>query len=109
MIIADPLFRNGQCMIDAKTIRVLPNYMGSKSSNTPQSCMELCSLKGYLYAGVEYGSECYCGNEVPSYARLTQDSECHYGCAGDKNQMCGGSGRINVYKTGLGSCMHDFW
>lgn len=60
----------------------------------------LCS--GYTYASVQYGRECWCGNETTSdWFRLDSDgSKCHYGCAGDSQLICGGYWFQNVYSTG---------
>ncbi|XP_018409605.1 PREDICTED: WSC domain-containing protein 1 [Nanorana parkeri] len=50
----------------------------------------------YLYAGLAYGSECYCGNSLPSiYAK---EEECNNECKGEKGSVCGGVNRLSVFQ-----------
>jgi len=54
---------------------------------------------GYKYAGVEYAHECYCGNELRSDATIASgNAVCETPCAGDANQICGGTWTITVYE-----------
>ena len=57
-------------------------------------------MKGFRFAGVQYGEECYCGEEEPPRTRFTRQSECSMPCSGDKEKMCGAGYRMNVYETG---------
>lgn len=41
--------------------RLLPDVQTSSSSQSIESCTALCMSHGYGVAGLEYGSECYCG------------------------------------------------
>lgn len=52
---------------------------------------------GYQYAGLEYGSECYCGNRITG-ARVKEE-ECNLDCKGEKGFICGGVARLSVYKV----------
>ncbi|WVW86538.1 hypothetical protein I302_108587 [Kwoniella bestiolae CBS 10118] len=82
------------CMVDDQSNRALTGGSTSSSSNTVQSCIASCASKGFTYAGVEYGQECWCGKT----ARLTAASSgCDVACAGDGSHVCGGSNRLNVY------------
>uniref|UniRef100_W5MEU6 WSC domain containing 1 n=1 Tax=Lepisosteus oculatus TaxID=7918 RepID=W5MEU6_LEPOC len=62
-------------------------------------CPGCCLLprSGYLFAGLEYGAECYCGNRITSPS--TRDEECNLDCKGEKGSVCGGVGRLSVYKV----------
>ncbi|XDG07297.1 hypothetical protein ABKA04_006912 [Annulohypoxylon sp. FPYF3050] len=72
----------------------------SGSSMTIENCASYCSGKGYAYMGVEYGQECYCNNDGPvNGATTASESDCDMTCKGDITEWCGGSSRINVYKT----------
>lgn len=88
------------CAVDNPQ-RVLANVIVSYlPSTTPYSCTGLCGSKGYQYAGVEYGDECYCGtgyvdNVMPPAANL---SDCSMLCAGGYYFNCGGSWRMQIYK-----------
>ena len=56
--------------------------------------------KGYTYAGVQFGAECFCGNEQPGQQFLASvESECNMRCPGDNQAKCGGSYRMNVYNV----------
>lgn len=81
------------CFID-EGARILQNQAYSSSSNTPDLCATTCSSEGYKYSGVEYGSECWCGNDFPSGP--TSSSDCSFPCPGNSNQKCGARGRMNV-------------
>ncbi|ORY79548.1 WSC domain-domain-containing protein [Protomyces lactucae-debilis] len=59
---------------------------------TNQACSSFCTKKGYKYSGTEYGSECYCGNDLPSCPAGTCDSV----CSGDATQICGGSWSLSI-------------
>ncbi len=59
-------------------------------------CLAFCSARGFAYAGVEYGSECYCGRVTPK-STLLDSSKCNMPCAGDQSQQCGGSLAISVH------------
>merc|ERR1719228_1831848 len=89
---------NGQCMVDSRD-RLLPKYLGSKSTNTPALCTEMCGVRGYSFAGVNYGSECWCGNDEPPRSKFAIAADCNMECPGDPSQKCGGGWRMNVYKT----------
>lgn len=72
-------------------------------SLTPEKCISVCTSKGFAYAGVQYGAECFCDNRQPSSLESVPDSDCSKECSGDKNKKCGGTWRMNVYNTGLTS------
>ncbi|XP_071481586.1 uncharacterized protein [Diadema antillarum] len=63
-------------------------------------CLNYCRERGYSYAGLEYGEECYCGRAGSQYARYGQhwDSGCQHPCSGYANERCGGIGKVAVYK-----------
>jgi len=63
---------------------------------TPNLCIRECAKRGFRYAGVQYGTQCFCGNSYGSYGRATN---CDMECSGDKSQMCGGSWANSVYKA----------
>lgn len=52
-----------------------------------------------MYAGVEFGAECYCGHRVQS--SNTSDSECQMECTGDQSKLCGGANRLSIYRLKL--------
>ena len=90
---------SGQCVKDNAT-HVLSQYVATTSTNTPALCMKLCHDKGYLYAGVEAGSMCNCGNTPPPESILVNEDQCNLTCSGDATQTCGGDSMMDVYNTG---------
>lgn len=51
--------------------------------------------EGYLYAGMEFGTQCFCGNSFDNGGVLT--SGCATPCAGDSTEVCGGSKTLSMY------------
>merc|ERR1711962_75798 len=99
---------SGQC-VDDKNQRHLDEHQiihnhtkkngYPSTSNTPEHCIDLCRSKGYTYAGVEYGYQCFCGNDPPPSSSILPQSQCWYKCYGDPEQNCGGFHTMNVYAT----------
>ena len=91
---------NGNCVRDSEK-RLLPTLPGNDlqfPSNTPARCMEACDDQGFLFAGVQHGHECWCGNDAPPQDRIVDMKECVHSCSGDSTLKCGGVWRMNVYK-----------
>ncbi|KAK8086537.1 hypothetical protein PG994_001511 [Apiospora phragmitis] len=91
---------NPTCYADMdKNHRLLPDhpsgYMDHRQM-TVENCIDACSLGSYTYAGLEYGSECWCSNMMPNYDPVDM-AECDMGCTGDAAAVCGGVSRILVY------------
>ena len=69
-------------------------FIGHFYDNEESGCIAAC--KGYKYAGMEAGNQCWCGDILPA-AALKRPGECTTKCLGNKNEMCGGHWRINIY------------
>ena len=76
--------------------RDLDGLMVDKIDMTVEDCINLCSSKGFKYAGVEYGTQCFCGN---SYGKYATANNCNMKCSGNLNEICGGFWANSVYKT----------
>lgn len=63
---------------------------------TLETCASNCS--GFLYWGVEYGGECYCGNSLSSGSVLAATTDCSFTCPGNKVEYCGAGNRLQMYK-----------
>ncbi|QRW03063.1 glyoxal oxidase [Ceratobasidium sp. AG-Ba] len=84
------------CTVD-QDARVLSGYSFTDNSGmTPNTCISACAQRNFMLAGVENGSECYCGNTI-NQALPTKDADCKKTCAGDDSQYCGGGWRLMVY------------
>ncbi|KAG8145992.1 hypothetical protein E2320_012420, partial [Naja naja] len=62
-------------------------------------CQDNCAERGYLYAGLEFGAECYCGHKI--LAMNVSDAECNMECKGEKSSFCGGPNRLSIYRLEL--------
>lgn len=69
----------------------------------PVPCPALTPLppppRGYLYAGLEFGAECYCGHKVQ--APNASESECNMECKGERSSTCGGANHLSIYRLEL--------
>ena len=52
-----------------------------------------------MYAGLQGGRLCFCGN---SYGRYGPSAFCHVNCTGNRLTKCGGPESNTVLSTGLG-------
>jgi len=76
------------------------------SRNTPVYCQSWCATSGYKYSGVQYSTQCFCGNEYNTLGALPA-SDCNMPCGGDASKTCGGAYANNVYETGYLGCYAD--
>lgn len=72
-------------------------------------CIKTCEDEERDYAGVEYGRECWCGNELNlegderdddddvTPGELVDDEDCSFVCPGNATQFCGAGVRMSVY------------
>ncbi|KAJ9124771.1 hypothetical protein QFC24_003139 [Naganishia onofrii] len=66
------------------------------TGTTVESCAAQCASSGYNIAGVEYGTECYCGNSFVGGAVALASSSCNMPCPGNGGESCGGSWAMSV-------------
>ncbi|WP_022670342.1 WSC domain-containing protein [Hippea alviniae] len=78
--------------------RDLSGFSVQDSKMSIGKCKDICRKHGFLYAGVQYASWCFCGNY---YGKYGKSNNCNMKCSGDKSQICGGSWANSVYLTGL--------
>ncbi|KAL7273681.1 hypothetical protein RUND412_003453 [Rhizina undulata] len=90
------------CARDQLDSRTLPERTASDDMTVPK-CVDYCIDKGFSYAGLEYASECYCGDSVASERQIP--SKCLMPCAGNSTQICGDSLRLSLYKKSSGSLL----
>ncbi|CAN0522950.1 unnamed protein product, partial [Scytosiphon promiscuus] len=54
-------------------------------------CYWHCRALSAMYYGVEFGKECYCGNQDSTYDdHPLEETSCKMPCSGDKHKYCGG-------------------
>ncbi|KAF1991758.1 WSC-domain-containing protein [Aulographum hederae CBS 113979] len=74
---------------------------------TQGNCVDFCDSKGYSYAGLEFGTQCYCGSSLASDRKPVEGmaGNCVMTCAGEPGQMCGGPDAVTMFqKCPSGGC-----
>uniref|UniRef100_A0A914EHK0 C-type LECtin n=1 Tax=Acrobeloides nanus TaxID=290746 RepID=A0A914EHK0_9BILA len=88
------------CYSDSNN-RLLSYFPYSNSGNSITNCIETCIQAGYLYAGVEAYSACFCGNclNLQYNSKVASNATCdQFTCPADNTQYCGGAWLITVYQ-----------
>jgi len=86
------------CYLDKpRPNRQLEKAIYKGRDNTPEKCESLCREASYLYFGLQYSSECWCGNTL-AHQEKKAESDCYYKCTGDRSKICGGSLRLSLFK-----------
>ncbi|KAL8878579.1 MAG: hypothetical protein Q9198_003640, partial [Flavoplaca austrocitrina] len=73
-------------------------------TNSATECLSRCSEFGFMAGGMEYGTECFCGDVVDietASATVRPENECKTVCPGDQRYYCGGGGRLTWYAWSL--------
>ncbi|KAL8933372.1 MAG: hypothetical protein Q9216_006399 [Gyalolechia sp. 2 TL-2023] len=89
------------CITEGVGKRVWKYQIISLTGNTATTCLSQCQKFGYQAAGLEYGSECWCGDVVDidaSGSMAAPETQCNVACAGDKTYLCGGGNRLSWYQ-----------
>ncbi|XP_038075540.1 uncharacterized protein LOC119743224 [Patiria miniata] len=86
------------CFLDDGSARAMEYHLSSDSMDV-ETCVTHCRRRGYPYAGLQYQSQCFCGDEGYDVHGLRSDGECSMTCAGNGGQYCGASHRNSVYLT----------
>lgn len=76
--------------------RDLSGFMSSAPNMTGAQCVAACQSRGFAYAGTQYGSYCFCGNE---YGKSGPAANCNVPCAGNARELCGGAWANSVYRA----------
>ncbi|KIM29565.1 hypothetical protein M408DRAFT_22898, partial [Serendipita vermifera MAFF 305830] len=90
------------CYVDAVAARTLPvamGVLGGPAAMTVELCLDACKKNNYPVAGLEYSSECYCGNALPP--QIATDGRCKMYCNGAATTICGGPDGLTVYQYGV--------
>lgn len=102
-----------------ETLSTLPWKVSDNNNNTILGCIQQCAAYGYNAAGLEYGNQCFCGDQqnilvasVPTtstnpgdaqyftYAnppQLVADSQCDVLCTGAQQYTCGAGNLLSYY------------
>lgn len=93
------------CYSEGTNGRALADKTTAAGTMTVEICAAFCS--GYSYMGVEYSTECYCGNNIAA-GSVSTGSGCSMTCGGNANEYCGGPNRLNIYQAGSSSSSSAF-
>jgi hypothetical protein len=89
------------CYADSVQNRTLHGkYVPSRDMNV-EYCRGNCT--GYAYFGVEYGTECFCGNRLALGTPTLDQEKCDMNCQGNEKQVCGGESALSLYLRGNGT------
>ncbi|XP_038057766.1 uncharacterized protein LOC119729249 isoform X2 [Patiria miniata] len=113
------------CFYDSVTNRVLPNltscndvmglcnnycnsnvpYCQSSTNMSVTTCLGLCARKDFVYAGLQAGTQCFCGSRTARYdihgeVRNEHLYLCRSNCSGDSTQNCGSDFRMRIFEIG---------
>ncbi|XP_070552196.1 C-type mannose receptor 2-like isoform X2 [Ptychodera flava] len=88
------------CFID-KYSRDLPYEQTDlvSSEMTREDCIYSCLTGDFLYAALQNGKMCFCGNTFGRYG-MVDGAECDALCMGNSGPLCGGSLRNSIFATG---------
>lgn len=95
------------CFTDQVSSRTLPLASFADDAMTEGKCIGFCDQKGYSFAGVEYGRECWCGYQIGSGSSLVADSDCSFPCAGASGEPCGAGDRLNIFTNGVAPAVEN--
>ncbi|KAL2194363.1 hypothetical protein P885DRAFT_71429 [Corynascus similis CBS 632.67] len=76
-------------------INIDPN--GDPSLTIPK-CWQTCYRRFYEYAGVQNGSQCWCGSCIGGEWAANQ-TDCNSPCTGNHSTFCGGRGLLQIFKA----------
>jgi hypothetical protein len=89
------------CVSEPSSGRLLSKLVSNLANATVESCLSQCYM--YQYAGIEYGSECWCGDRISAgNAGATpggnvSESQCSMTCRGNSSEFCGAGVRLSLY------------
>jgi len=84
------------CFYDDIVNRDLELFIATNDKITPEQCVSGCQQLNYLYAGIQYGSECRCADTFGRHGQASDD-DCDYFCT--TSERCGGKDRNSIYKV----------
>ena len=84
------------CQTEASGARALGQASFADDAMTLERCASFCDV--FVYFGVEYGRECYCGDALQAGSVQAVLADCDMRCAGDVSQFCGAGNRLELYR-----------
>ncbi|KAJ9098763.1 hypothetical protein QFC21_004411 [Naganishia friedmannii] len=86
------------CIADGMPRVLNATWTYSANGMNPAMCADIARKAGRKLFGIEYGGECYVGDQLLSY---TQATDCSTPCtSGDTGAICGGPYKLSLYELG---------
>ena len=88
------------CLYDDAVTRTFPYQIEFQNNNTATACLSLCSQYGYGAGGMEYGEQCFCGDQaqvIAAGSKFMPETDCAMPCTGNSSYLCGAGNRISFY------------
>ncbi|KAG6332530.1 hypothetical protein ID866_6559 [Astraeus odoratus] len=86
------------CYVDNAYGRVLGDELET-STMTVEDCLARCQSDNYTIAGIEYGTQCFCGDYLINGATKAADSDCNMPCVGNPSEICGAGNHLSLYSS----------
>ncbi|KAF3019300.1 hypothetical protein E8E14_008438 [Neopestalotiopsis sp. 37M] len=88
--------------------RTLNGTSQDDADMTVDACIAYCDAAGFDYAGLEYKTQCFCGDGVAADRMPANGTigECEFKCGGNETQICGGYAQASVYEKCSGDCQN---
>ncbi|KAF4631590.1 hypothetical protein G7Y89_g6540 [Cudoniella acicularis] len=85
--------------VGARTLPSNPGTTGGTAALTVELCTSTCQGLGYVFAGMEYAGQCFCGNAFLNGGGPAPDGEtgCDMACSGNATETCGGPNRLSLW------------
>ncbi|GAA5869831.1 hypothetical protein JCM16303_001811 [Sporobolomyces ruberrimus] len=77
--------------------RLLSKSLNPKSQSV-KACLDMAKKRGYMYAGSEFGGECWASNTKPVQNKRIGYDKCYMTCNDDGKTICGGPSALTVYR-----------
>eukprot|EP00903_Cladosiphon_okamuranus_P020532 g18846.t1 len=96
------------CFEDQKADRIMLLALSDGDSMTHEVCEAECrgryleeceECSGSIYFGLQYGRECWCGDQDTDFLTHGEFTACDYECPGNPHAVCGGVNAMDVYKS----------
>lgn len=88
------------CGKDNALSRTLNEELLTGTDMTVEKCVDFCKSKNKSYAGLEFGSQCYCANSLPTDREPGKGANnCLMKCGGNSDQVCGGADSLSLYQA----------
>ncbi|VDB83101.1 unnamed protein product [Peniophora sp. CBMAI 1063] len=87
------------CWVDNAHGRILPTEFPDNATLTVEGCVESCVSQNYTVAGMEFSTQCFCGQELINGAVVGTESSCSNACGGNSTEACGGPDRMSIYTS----------